>query len=517
MKNKKMVVLINPPMTLPENKANSLVIEKFSGDLPSLSILTLASALQDIDGLEPVIFDGNVCRLNHMLSFINDYQKDIICIGLSVITENYHIGLQILEHSRLINPTIIHIVGNDHFSALPELCMKNQKHLIDYGFIGNEVIIGFKKIIKQIITNQVTHTSFPSLVYRYDDKIIVNSERKQKLFNNVNYQLIDRYYNHSKLYNEAFDRQLLKKWFGRDFKKSILIEIARGCIKFKNNNQCSFCSIQSGNIWKNSVKDGKEAWSSIYRAFISGFDVIFITADELLLTFYSLLVDMKKNMPLWFKSISDNEKPILIGYVRAEGLCIEKNVKLLYELGFRILYVGIDSGSKQSIYAMNKAMSYSVDSVEKLYDNNLKSLHLIKKYGLKVDIGFVIGHIGMTTHILNENVEFICNLINETPESIGVLDVNILSPDPGSMDYKFLLDTNFAKKYSDKFKLTISDNDIRDHVSQKWKDQDITSSDDLINDYIQSLMPDICINDLLMAKNKIKKVAQNRGVIFDYD
>ncbi|MCB0410422.1 MAG: cobalamin-dependent protein, partial [Flavobacteriales bacterium] len=445
----KYVLLINPPMSLGDEKNNEIVDEVFSGDLPALGILALASAIEDIEGIKPVYLDGNVCSFKTILSFIENFNNNILCIGISALSENYYIGLKILKFSRSLNNKIIHVIGNEHFTALPHLCLENQQHLLDYGFYGNDVVYKFKKFIYNLLCNQDVRNT-PSLVYYHNNKLFRNPEVKESLPYEINYRLLDSYYPHTKIYERNFDSARLERWFNRKFNRSTIIEIARGCVKFKNNNKCSFCSIQYGNIWKNSISNGKEAWSFIEKTFRNGYDVIFITADELLLTFYSLLIDMRNNMPDWFKALSEFEKPLLIAYVRVEGLCNERNVKLLYDLGVRIVYLGIDAGSKFSINIFNKSLYKKEKGVERLYEQNKRALDVVKKLNMKVDIGYVLGHIGLTKGILQENIDFACELISNYSNTIGVFDANILCPEPGSRDYYFLINPVIAMEFAKK-------------------------------------------------------------------
>lgn len=57
-----------------------------------------------------------------------------------------------------------------------------------------------------------------------------------------------------------------------------------GCIKFNGDDACSFCSIQYGGMWKNELP-AEEAWLAIRLAWTAGYDYLYVTADELPLTF----------------------------------------------------------------------------------------------------------------------------------------------------------------------------------------------------------------------------------------
>ena len=63
----KIVLLINPPISFSDDTNDS-----FSGDLPALGILKIATAIEYIDGIEPVYLDGNICN-NRIFDFILEH------------------------------------------------------------------------------------------------------------------------------------------------------------------------------------------------------------------------------------------------------------------------------------------------------------------------------------------------------------------------------------------------------------------------------------------------------------
>ena len=151
-----MVLLINPP------NSNTLVDRQTTGignpaehsdwsNFPAMGILSLASALRSVPNIQPVYFDGVVFPFTEILDFITANRDRIAIIGISMLTDTYEAGLKILEHSRCENPGIVHIVGNDHFTALTELCLKNRSDLIDFGFVGNDVTHSFQRFVNRTV------------------------------------------------------------------------------------------------------------------------------------------------------------------------------------------------------------------------------------------------------------------------------------------------------------------------------------------------------------------------------
>jgi anaerobic magnesium-protoporphyrin IX monomethyl ester cyclase len=516
----KLVVFINPPNTdMIESRHLSLEVAG-AGDLPALGILTLASAVNCIDGIQSIYLDGTVCPFPTILDFISEHKKDIVAICLSTLSATYGAGLKILEHARQENPQIIHIVGNDHFTAIPSTCMENRPELIDYGIVGNEVIKSLCEFIYHLVNN--SWKAVPGLVFRDDTtkEVIEVPQKPEAIFKTVDYSLLDRAVNHSSCYEEAYQRffpDLVQRWFGRSVHRSISVEFARGCVKFRNNGACSFCSIQYGGMWRNAVKTGQEAWEIIRRAYDAGYDHLAVTADELPLTFYGLLLDMRASIPDWFQSLPDNEKPFLTGYARADGLCIEKNAQLLYDLGFRSMYVGVDAGPVISLRAFNKQLAGNASvRLDKLYEANQLALKQAANVGLRVDIGYVVGHIGMTRELLSKNIDLFRSLVVNYRDVIGVVDVNILTPEPGSKDFFHLLHPKAAKQKAATLGLALASQEVRQDIADKWKTKDVMTFEEQVTGYVKAFMPELTVADLVEARKMMQRICRDSNVQYGY-
>src|SRR3989344_243919 len=84
-----------------------------------------------------------------------------------------------------LNPKIITIFGNDHFSALSNRIMEQQS-LVDYGFYGNDVVEGFTAFLVDLLAGQLKLLDkYSGLVYREKDKVKHNTNALQ-LYNEDN-------------------------------------------------------------------------------------------------------------------------------------------------------------------------------------------------------------------------------------------------------------------------------------------------------------------------------------------
>jgi radical SAM superfamily enzyme YgiQ (UPF0313 family) len=515
---KKLVVFINAPSSDWLQASQSNMPEFVQ---PILGILTLASAVKQVDNIQPVYLDGTVCPFSVILDFISSHKHDIIAICLSALTSNYIAGLRIFEHARKENPRIVHIVGNDHFTALSTLCMQNQPDLIDCGIVGDAVVGGLGAIIAQIEREGCCKpVSVPGLVFREGTQVVHIPQKPEPLFTNIDYDLIDQVFDHSAHYaksDEKVHQSRTKARVVSNAPRSLNVEVARGCIKFKDDDACSFCSIQHGGMWKNEVRNGVEAWEIIRCAYQAGYQDLYFTADELPLTFPKLLLDMKANLPAWFTNLPLQDRPILEGYARADGLAVEKNARLLYDLGFRFIWVGVEAGSIQSLKALNKPLrENSAVHLSRLYQANRQALRQAHTIGLKVEVGYVLGHLGMTRELLSETVELFRSLVIEHHETIACVDVNVLIPEPGSTDYACLLDPNLAEKKAVELGLEIASRPVRQEIAETWKRQDEMLFD-IANDYVRAFMPDLTMADLVQAQNQIAQICRANDIRFLLD
>ncbi|HEX2090948.1 MAG TPA: cobalamin-dependent protein [Longimicrobiaceae bacterium] len=483
---------------------------------PNLGILQLASAIRDIPGIEPVYLDGTVCPLRVIKEFISANAESILAVCVSVLTATYQAGVQILGFAKQADARITTIVGNDHFTALPSLCLGKQAHLIDYGFTGNEIIASFRALVGDLKRGAVRPpSSYPSLAAGPDGTVAPSVP--EPVFTDIDYTLIDKDYHHSDRYRANFARRVAlpqQQAFGRRLRQGVPVEIGRGCIKFLNDDACSFCAIQYGGMWRNAVPSGAVAWEVIERAFVAGYDYLYVTADELPNTFRALLVQMRENTPGWWKQLDEAERPLLAGYARADGLCRGDSARLLRELGFRVIMIGLDAANPTSLAALNKPIRSRNGSFdpEAMFRANCEALSRAKQHGLRVKVGVVLGHLGMTAGLLRENLDTFQAILAHGREAIASVDVEVLSPEPGSRDYLHLLSPELATATSERLGLTVADAATRGEIAEKWRDRDAVDLEEAMRDYVAAFMPDLSLEVLISARRQLRGYARDLGI-----
>lgn len=306
MKNERTkVFFINPPNTDDIERAESNGESVAKGiqhtdwaNFPHLGILSLASHIDSMAGFESIYIDGVVHSLDVILSFIKTSAQRTLAVCLSAITANYAAAIMLARAVKAIDPAILIILGNDHFSALSEEILSRHHALIDCGFMGNEVYSGLTAYLTDSQCDAASNV-YPGCVRWRDGTIVVDPQIREEINRVIDYSLIDRTLPHTPTYSSNFTRRLGKRiqaLTGRNATRGVPVEIGRGCIKFSGDDACSFCSIQYGGMWRN-VLPAEDAWRAIHHAWKAGYDYLYVTADELPLTFARLILDMAESPP----------------------------------------------------------------------------------------------------------------------------------------------------------------------------------------------------------------------------
>jgi len=493
-------------------------------NLLSLGALCLVSALRRNKALRPLYVDCTVIGLQPLLDYISNCHDRILAIGASVLTANYEAAVAIMRHAKLVDPSIKTIVGNDHFTALPGECL-DRSSWIDYGFAGNEVVASAFALISRLYEGSVISPGdHPALVVRGEQgRIHVTPPAAESVFSDYDYAQVDELFDHTGRYGRAFRARIsprIAELLGQHVSAGVPVDIGRGCVKFANDSACSFCSIQYGGLWRNALEP-RAAWATIEHAWSYGYDYLYMTADELPLTFTGLLEGMLAEQPSWWRHLPDDERPLMVGYARADGLSDPRKASLLRRLGIRQLMIGMDAGSAVSLAALNKPLGSSMADMmrrgERLTEQNFRALRVARDTGLLVRCGFVLGHLGMTSAILDENVSIIKALLSEGRDVISAVDIEVLSPEPGSRDFKYLLSPELALSAAKGLNLAIADAPLRRSVAKRWHGCDVVPPEESMRDYAAAFMPDIRFDQLIDTRKELRAFAKSLGIVIGED
>ncbi|MGW0537454.1 hypothetical protein [Streptomyces sp. NPDC003032] len=490
-------------------------------DFLGLGALSLVSSLATNPALEPVYLDCTITPLKDVLEYITAHSDRILAVCLGMLTANYEAGVLIAKHAKATDAQITTVAGNDHFSALSEACM-NASTSLDYGFVGNEIVGPFADLIGALRAQApIDPAALPGLVYRTDGRVHTTAPHAEPVFSGYDYTLVDRAFPQTPLYTRQFGHRIaprIRELLGRTVTAGVPVDIGRGCVKFAADDACSFCSIHPGQLWRNQLNPA-QAWTAIEAAFNVGYDYHYLTADELPLTFAQLLHGMATDTPAWWSALGEDERPLLVGYGRADGIADPRKTALLTSLGVRQIMIGMDAGAPLSLAAMNKPVGGRRRNVlaeaEKLYKLNSTAITVARDHGMLIRAGFVVGHIGMTRALLAENLERILALITEGGKHgvFSAVDVEVLSPQPGARDYTYLTTPDAARQAAAKLGLTIADDATLAAVSARWAHQDVVMPEDAMRDYTLAVMPEIEFEDLARARADIRAHAKTCGVV----
>jgi anaerobic magnesium-protoporphyrin IX monomethyl ester cyclase len=488
-------------------------------DFLCLGALSLVSALADVPGVRPVYIDATIIAFDDVLSYITGNSSRILAVCLGVLTANYEAGLIIARYAKQADSQIVTVAGNDHFTALAAECMGSAPWL-DYGFAGNEVVGPFVSLISALRAGApVAPEALPGLAFRAGGRVRITPQRPEPVFSDYSYGRIDEEFPHSGMYARQFARRIaprVRELLGRDVHAGVPVDLGRGCVKFAADDACSFCSIQFGNLWRNQLSPGA-AWEAITAAWASGYDYLYLTADELPLTFATLLTAMGEAKPAWWNGLAAVERPLLVGYARADGIADPRRTQTLADLGIRQVMIGMDAGATISLAAMNKPVGGRHRDVragaEKLHYMNSTAIKVARDHGMLIRAGFVVGHIGMTPELLRENLDCIQSLIAQGRDVFSAVDVEVLSPQPGAMDFRYLTDPAAAKAAAGRLGLPIGDDDVRADVASRWLGHDVIVPELAMRDYARALMPGIPFEDLAAARSRIRDFAKESGVV----
>ncbi|MEQ5836228.1 hypothetical protein [Marinobacter sp. NFXS9] len=194
----------------------------------------------------------------------------------------------------------------------------------------------------------------------------------------------------------------------------------------------------------------------------------------------------------------------------------KRNVmEAMASLGFKILFVGIDAGAMKSLRALKKPLKKKnlIASTESMYMANLSAIDNARKFGVKIKAGFVLGHLGMNRELLDENLWEYKRILELGRDVIVSVDVELLSPEPGSKDYEYLTNPDCAKREAEMLGVEISEEKVLDEISSYYEGKDIFDRDIAINDYIKAMMPELCKEDIASVRDEIRRYSRNLGIV----
>ncbi len=247
---------------------------------PNLGLLTLMSALKPrVVGTAAALgyLDGTVHGNAAIGAFVDATAPRIRAMCFSVLTANYGASVALARRAKSLNPDVLVIFGNDHFSALHESVLANQE-AVDVGFCGNDVVLGFCDFMADQLTGRLRPAmDYAGLAYRDDQGAMHRNPENLAEYGQlplVDYSLMDSLMPHEKHY---LDGQQEVYFFMREQGlRSMVVDIGRGCVKFSGQrlggvplNACDFCGIIPGTR-EIVAPEADRAWAVLENAYQQG-------------------------------------------------------------------------------------------------------------------------------------------------------------------------------------------------------------------------------------------------------
>jgi hypothetical protein len=521
------ILLVNPASTAARHKT-------FEPNIyPNLGLLTLATSLQcalrrSNVAARILYYDGALLGDEFIHTYIAHNADRLSVIGYSAYTLNYGACVSLARHAKGCNARIVNIIGNDHFSALYQEILKRQQGVFDYGFYGNDVVEGFTEFVLGMLTGNIAELiSYPGLVFRdsRSDSGVTRCPENPAEFSRLplpEYSLLDSLVPHSDRYHR--EQLAFYAYVREEGLRITVIEIARGCLKFSGRrnesgiplNACDFCGIiPGGNAL--SAQSAQRAWEIIRNAFEQGYNYLFVTADELPSTFWSLVRNMADQMPEWYLGLKPADRTRMMCYARADAFRerVQDRIDLLMNtLGFDHFFVGLDGFSSSSLRAMNKGINRLANDTDDLLHHNLVACREIARRGGKLSAGAVITHIGITPEMLETNFRMMRHVIRQYPRLFMELDFELLCPIPGSLAFDYLRRPGMARARADALGLNVNDRHL-DVLYSKYQGKDELDPQELTSDFILGCCPDITVEMAHEYLRKIRQLAVEEGIAYD--
>ncbi len=515
------VALINPGDAPP-----GILFSQSRPTFPVLGLLKLGSALRKV--LSPSIkvryIDAAVIPNGNMIvqSYLSSNAHQLVVVGVSLLTSNYPTALKFLHTVKTMNRKVVTIVGNDHFSVFFDIIMQRQKHLIDYGFWGNDVVEGFAMLVADIIASRpLSMEKYPGLVYRNRyGRTIKNAEDPSEYSRlpAIDYSLVTAFDPFQELNYCLAQQRAFGGTFGKEL-RGMTIDLARGCPKFRSSGasnrdrRCSFCTIVPGTAPVVAMPTDR-AWETIRVAVEEGFNFLFITADDLLFGFSSFVRSLAKSKPDWFSIMERNEtSPKFLAYSRADAFvrCGAKTIEAACSRGLKQFFVGFDYFDPLSLEISRKPLRSFNGAGQLISEHYIKACQIIAANGIKVIAGVVINHLGTTRTLLDSNLSILKAILHSNREIFVAIEFGPLCPLPGSLDYEYLTCPNFAESTAEIFGLRVDKTKLQT-FAEKYRNLDSPLVGDLTEDYIAGCCPDITLDDIEDFKHKLKEECSILGI-----
>jgi len=386
------ILLVTPP------RGGEELLDRIQISAPPLGLAYIAAVLEQ-EGHKVKIFDAAVegARHSDVALEVKRYKPDLV--GITSTTPSIYSAYKVAEVVKQVDPGITTVIGGPHVTFTPIETLKECRHL-DYVVIGEgEATIA--ELVGKLEKCEET-SDVRGIAYRRGDTIRVNKPRP----------LIDL----NKLPPPA--RHLLSMssytLLGKPV-KAIHVMASRGC-PFK----CIFCSSSRlfGGVCRyrdvNAVLD--EIEDCVYRYKTRNFAFV---DDEFTLNMKWVLS--------FTKGLKERGLDIVYGCSSRVDTLNEEVLKGLKESGCKELYIGVESGSQETIKRIKKGIRLEIVP---------KAVRKAQALGIEVVATFMLGFPWETVDDMKKTVKFALKL---NPD---LAQFTLATPYPGTELYEYAKKNN---------------------------------------------------------------------------
>jgi anaerobic magnesium-protoporphyrin IX monomethyl ester cyclase len=258
-----------------------------------------------------------------MAQKVEEFDPDLIAV--SIFSQEFHLGMTLLEVARSVKPKVATCVGGVHCIADPESVAKN-KH-VDFVCFG-EGEEAFKTILDQVESGHIDPAFVPANCY------IENGEVKKTPIGE--YAVLDDL---PYLDNDIFDDRQMIRVFDGEVYRSIDVCITRGCFE-----RCVYClfakqtSEQGGALRKYSITRFIDELEYTVKRHNIGFirfqDSTFLNLSNAFLKEFSEEYIKRVNLPFVIDTTPQQVNEEKCGYLKA--------------MGCRSMSIGIETGNEKN-------------------------------------------------------------------------------------------------------------------------------------------------------------------------
>jgi len=405
----KRVQLINPPLM------STLKPGIRAGAYPPLHLASLAAFLRErcpTVGVE--VIDGELYSIDEILSRV-----DADLVGISCNSLTYEPALQIAGRAKAQGALVV--LGGAHPTFSGKLIVKNRPFV-------DAVVYGDGELALMGLVNGSTFPEIPNLIYRHENNICVNAETKLRLDDlplpDYTGLPLDRYFNcYKALYPD------------KPFQRPLSAYSSKGCQwRDRAAGGCTFCAIQHIGF---RIKPAAQYWKellSLHRDY---------NAD-----FFWDVSDTFTMQREWVRQFAAQRPPgtdfKFQVYGRASDIDDEL-ARLLADIGVYEVFLGLESGSNETLKASRKGISVR---------SNLKAVANLNHAGVRVVVSVILGLPNESDDTLAATMGMVEDLLSTA--DLSEINCSILMPLPGS---------RLMKELSERIGIREEDQDLFDPES----------------------------------------------------